>query len=48
MNLNDNPKKLKEEEQRVLDNLIARMDKKISKLDEKMKHYVDEAQNEDI
>ena len=48
MNLNDNPEELKKEEQVILDNLITDMDQVISKLDQKMKVYVNEAKNEDI
>lgn len=48
MNLNDNPKRLQQEEQKVLDILIAKMDKVIQRLDRKMKRYVEEAKNVDV
>lgn len=48
MNLNDNPKRLQQEEQKVLDILIAKMDKVIQRLDHKMKRYVEEAKNVDV
>lgn len=37
MNFNDNPEKLKREEQSVLNDLISRMDEVIKSLDQRMK-----------
>lgn len=48
MNLNNNPEKLKREEQIILDKLIARMDQVICSLDQRAKNYVEEARNVDI
>lgn len=48
MNLNDDPERLKIEEQKALDKLITKMDKEINKLDQAMKDYVEEAKNADI
>ena len=48
MNLNNNPEKLKREEQIILDKLIARMDQVICGLDQRAKNYVEEARNVDI
>lgn len=48
MNLNENTEELKEEEQKVLDVLIAKMDRAIKKLDQRMQNYVKEAKNIDI
>lgn len=48
MNFNDNPEKLKKEEQEVLNNLILRMDQVLNSLDQRMANYVAEAKNSDI
>lgn len=48
MNINSEPDRLKEEEQSILNELIAEMDKVINSLDKKMQTYVDEAKNIDI
>lgn len=48
MNFNDNPERLKKEEQIILDTLISRMDKVLHKLDDRMKGFVSEAKNSDI
>ena len=48
MNLNNEPERLKEEEQLALNKLIAEMDEVINVLDEHMKTYVEEAKNIDI
>ena len=48
MNFNDNPEKLKKEEQVVLDELIQRMNEVLEKLETRMKNYVYEAKNADI
>lgn len=48
MNFNDNPEKLKKEEQIVLDKLIQRMNKVIEQLDNEMKNYISEVNNADI
>ena len=48
MNFNDNPEKLKREEQSVLNDLISRMDEVIKSLDQRMRNYVIEAKNADI
>jgi DNA helicase IV len=48
VNFNDNPEKLKREEQVVLDDLISRMDCVLESLDKQMKKYVAEAKNADI
>ena len=48
MNINEHAEELKKEEQRILDELIGRMDKVIEKLDYQMQEYVEEARNIDI
>lgn len=48
MNFNDNPEELKQEEQVVLNNLIAKMDRVLKRLDDRMQRYVSEAKNADI
>lgn len=48
MNFNDNPEKLKREEQEILDALISRMDRVLQSLDNRMRNYVAEAKNADI
>lgn len=48
MNINEHAEELKKEEQRVLDELIDRMDKVIEKLDYQMQEYIEEARNIDI
>ena len=48
LNINSEPDRLKEEEQSILNELIAEMDKVINSLDKKMQTYVDEAKNIDI
>lgn len=48
MNINEHVDELKKEEQRVLDELIDRMDKVIEKLDYQMQEYIEEARNIDI
>ena len=48
MNINDNPDRLKTEEQRILDSLISQMDRVIDRLDNRMQDYVTEAKNSSI
>lgn len=48
MNFNDDPKRLRIEEQKVLDSLISRMDEVLQSLDQRMREYVEEAKNADI
>ncbi|MBQ6089650.1 MAG: hypothetical protein IJL07_00045 [Lachnospiraceae bacterium] len=48
MNFNDNPEALKREEQKILDELISRMDNVVKSLDKRMRSYVAEAKNADI
>ena len=48
MNFNDNPEKLKREEQAVLDALIGKMDHVLRSLDAKMQEYVAEAKDANI
>lgn len=48
MNINDYSDELRIEEQRILNDVISRMDQAIDELDESMKHFVDEARNIDI
>ena len=48
LNFNDNPEELKQEEQVVLNNLIANMDRVFKRLDDRMQRYVSEAKNADI
>ena len=45
LNFNDNPEELKQEEQVVLNNLIAKMDRVLKRLDDRMQRYVSEAKN---
>ena len=48
MNFNENPERLRIEEQAVLDTLISKMDQVLLSLDHKMQEYVAEAKNADI
>lgn len=48
MNFNDDPERLKQEEQEALNNLIFRMNQVLNELDKQMRNYVREAQNADI
>ena len=48
MNFNDNPERLRSEEQKVLDSLISKMDRVLQSLDRRMREYVAEAKNADI
>lgn len=48
MNINDNPDRLRTEEQRILDSLISQMDRVIDRLDNRMQDYVAEAKNSNI
>ena len=48
MNINNQPDELKKEEQKILDKLIARMDRNIEKLDNQMQSFVYEAKNANI
>lgn len=48
MNLNEHAKELKKEEQRILDELIGRINNVIGKLDHQMQKYIEEAKNIDI
>ena len=48
MNLNDEPERLKEEEQIILNKLIAEMDEVINLLDKRIKDNIDKAKDIDI
>lgn len=48
MNFNDYPAELKNEEQKVLNQVISKMDGILEELDQQMKKYVQEAKNADI
>ena len=48
MIFNDNPERLRSEEQKVLDSLISKMDRVLQSLDRRIREYVAEAKNADI
>ena len=48
MNLNENPDRLTEEEQKILSKLISRMDRVVEDLDKKMKQFIAEAKDASI